>query len=258
MRDEEIPLANKRLDNKVAIVTGAGTGIGQAIAVVFAGEGARVVGTGRRLDKLQETVLQAATAGGEFFPEVADVSLAGDVTRTVEACLKRFGRVDILVNNAGILVRGGITAISEADFDRTLAINVKGAFLCSKAVAPYMIAQKEGCILMIAGGVANRPNINAAYSASKAAMVALTKSMALELSPQGIRVNAINPGPIATGMTLPAWNDPVRAPDVRRRSLFGRIADPAEVAAGAVFLVSDEARFITGAELAIDAGWVLT
>jgi len=245
------------LDKKVAIVTGAGTGIGQAIAVAFAREGAYVVGTGRRPEKLQETAEKVSAEGGEFLPIVADVSVAADVARTVEECLSRFGRVDILVNNAGVLVRGGILSLSEDDFDQVMAVNVKATFLCSKAVAPHMIRQGQGCIINNAGGVANRPNANVAYSASKAAMVNMTKGMALELSPRGIRVNAISPGPIDTIMTRPSWDDPVRGPILRRRSLLGRIADPAEVASGVVFLASEEAAFITGADLPIDAGWVL-
>ena len=250
-------MKGRRLNQKVAIVTGAGTGIGQAIAVAFAREGACVVGAGRRSEKLEETAKKVSAEGGEFVPVVADVSIAADVARLVGECLSRFGRVDILVNNAGVLVRGGVLNLSEDDFDRAMAVNVKAAFLCSKAVAPHMIRQGRGCIINNAGGVASRPNANVAYSASKAAMVNMTKGMAAELSPRGVRVNAVSPGPIDTIMTRPSWDDPVRGPILQKRSLLGRIADPAEVASGVVFLASEEAAFITGADLPIDAGWVL-
>ncbi len=248
---------SRRLEGKVALVTGVSIGIGRAIAIALVREGARVLGTGRSMQRLQDTVNEIAAIGGEFVPVEADAAVAADVERSVQECLNRFGRIDILVNNAGILQRGGILSTTEETYDQVMDVNVKGTFLYSKAVAPHMIGQGSGNIINIAGGVAVRPNMNAVYSASKAAMVALTKAAALELSPKGIRVNVINPGPIATEMTLPSWNDPERGPIIRKRSLLGRIADPAEVAAGVVFLASDEASFITAAEIPIDAGWVL-
>jgi meso-butanediol dehydrogenase/(S,S)-butanediol dehydrogenase/diacetyl reductase len=248
-----------KLAGKVALVTGAGSGIGEAIAILFAAEGARVGVVDFSEEGGQNTVRQITGAGGEaaFFP--ADVSKSADVERAVNAVRERWGRLDILCNNAGIGVAAAVTETTEEDWDRVLAVDLKGVFLGCKYAIPGMIAQGGGVIVntaSVAGqvGVLNR----AAYCAAKAGVVGLTKSIAVDYVAQKIRANAICPGTVDSPWIkkiLAAQPDPVgeRQRMVERQPM-GRMGEPAEIARAALYLASDDSAFVTGTALVIDGG----
>lgn len=247
------------LEDKVAIVTGAGTGIGRDIALALASQGTKVVAVGRRLEKTQQTCNLIAQGGGTSLAISADVSKATDVASLVEQCRSKFGTVDILVNNAAVVIPGKPSALktTEEQWDKLMAINLKGVFLCAKAAAPIMLKNGWGRIVNISsvGGIV--PSISAAYCASKAAVIALTKSMALELSPGGVTVNAVCPGTIVTDMVRDRLDDPqVRSAELKK-SLVGRLGEPSDISAGILYLTSPHAAFITGSVLLIDGGWTI-
>jgi 3-oxoacyl-[acyl-carrier protein] reductase len=242
------------VEGKVAIVTGASRGIGRAIAERFAAEGARVVVNYVSGSSSAEKVVTGIVArGGDAIAVQADVSRRGDVAALIAATLDRFGRIDILVNNAGIMVTKGVLETSEDDWDRTLDINLKGAYLCSKAVAPIMIRQEGGTIInMSSNSGLYHPSAMrfTEYVVSKAGLNGLTKALALALGPH-VSVNAICPGWIRTDM-LEMIDE-----DVQQRILdetaLRRWGTPDDIASSAVFLASAQASFITG-ELLIVAG----
>jgi 3-oxoacyl-[acyl-carrier protein] reductase len=247
-------MSERHLEGKVAIVTGASRGIGRAIAERFAAEGARVVVNYVSGSSSAEKVVTSIVArGGDAIAVQADVSRRGDVAALITATLDRFGRIDILVNNAGIMVTKGVLETSEDDWDRTLDINLKGAYLCSKAVAPIMIRQEGGTIInMSSNSGLYHPSAMrfTEYVVSKAGLNGLTKALALALGPH-VSVNAICPGWIRTDM-LEMIDE-----DVQQRILdetaLRRWGTPDDIASSAVFLASAEASFITG-ELLIVAG----
>ncbi|MHB8612934.1 MAG: SDR family NAD(P)-dependent oxidoreductase [Candidatus Dormibacteraceae bacterium] len=244
----------KRLDGKVAIVTGSSRGIGRAIAERYAAEGAKVaVNWVGREREAQSVVDSIEKAGGEAFSVRADVSSSQDVKDLVRVTLDRFGRIDILVNNAGVMYTKSVLETTEEDWDRTIDINLKGAYLCAKEVAPFMQRQQTGTIIMISSnsGLYHPSAMRfTEYVVSKAGMNGLTKALALALGPH-ITVNAICPGWIKTEMIEDT------DPEVERRILaetaLGRWGTTDDVAGAAVFLASNEAAFITG-ELLIVAG----
>jgi 3-oxoacyl-[acyl-carrier protein] reductase len=243
-----------RLAGKVAIVTGASRGIGKAIALRFADEGARVVVNYQHKAAEAEAVVETIRqAGGDAFAVAADVSSSADVGRMVDAAMARYGRIDVLVNDAGVMVAKGLFETTEDDWDLTIDVNLKGAYLCSKAVAPIMIRQEGGTIInMSSNSGLYHPSAMrfTEYVVSKAGMNGLTKAMALALGPH-VTVNAICPGWIRTDMVE------IIEPEVQQRILdetaLRRWGTPDDVASSAVFLASDEAAFITG-ELLIVAG----
>jgi meso-butanediol dehydrogenase / (S,S)-butanediol dehydrogenase / diacetyl reductase len=242
-----------RLTGKIAIITGGGSGIGKAIAIAFVREGAKVVIAGRDSEKLTAA---AAEIGGDCLTVSADVSSASGVQKLVSAALEKFKRINILVNNAAVLLPGTAESLTEEDFDQTLAINVRGLWLVSRAVLPHMRASGGGSIINIGSvlsmvGARNR----VAYSASKGAVVAMTKAMALDHAAENIRVNCICPGIVETEMVAKFSTDE----NARRQRValhpMGRFGQPDEIANAAVFLGGEESGWTTGSVLTIDGGY---
>jgi NAD(P)-dependent dehydrogenase (short-subunit alcohol dehydrogenase family) len=247
----------RRLTGKVALVTGAGRGIGRAIAKALAQEGASLVL--HHLESAQgaaEVAEEAGRLGVRTLVARADVSLAASVRNMFEEIHRTFGRLDILVNNAGVFSRVPLLEVAEAHWDRVLDVNLKGTFLCAQAAARVMLAQESGVIVNLTsgGGLSPRPGYetSAPYAASKAGVIMLTRRLALELAPH-VRVNAVAPGIIES---RPGWSE-----DVRKRlgavSLLRRVGTTEAVAGAVVFLVTDDAASITGHTLVVDGGTVL-
>jgi NAD(P)-dependent dehydrogenase (short-subunit alcohol dehydrogenase family) len=243
-----------RFKNKVVLITGGTRGIGFATAQLFAREGARVVIVGRDHDKATAAARQVPARG-----EAGDVSVAADCERIVNQVMNLHGRLDVLVNCAGVIFRNRtVEQTSEGEWDRTFDVNVKGTFLMSK-YALYALRMSKGCIVNVSSytglvGFAGAP----AYAASKAAILNLTRSMALDHAREGIRVNAVCPGSVDTDMIHEAWQQFGDVEEARKlwaaKHPMGRIASAEEVARVILFLASEEASFITGAALAVDGG----
>jgi NAD(P)-dependent dehydrogenase (short-subunit alcohol dehydrogenase family) len=247
-----------RLKDKVAIVTGAGTGLGRAIALMFAREGAKVTLNGRRAEPLEKAAAEITQAGGTALACAGDATKAADVERMIGATVTAFGRLDILVNNAGgIPERGPVLALSEEGFKKTLDVNLTSAFLCSKAALPELIKTK-GNIVNVASlaGLRGAPN-NAAYGAAKGGMVILAKDMAVDYAPQGVRVNAICPAYVETDLNRQLLADLKKTGEYEalvKMHLLGRLGEPDDVAYAAVYLASDEAKWLSGVTLGVDGG----
>jgi meso-butanediol dehydrogenase/(S,S)-butanediol dehydrogenase/diacetyl reductase len=247
-----------RLRDKVAIVTGAGTGLGRAIALMFGREGATVTLNGRRAEPLEKAAAEIRQAGGTALVSAGDVTKEADVARLVDTALKTFGRLDVLVNNAGgIAERGPVLALSEDGFKKTLDVNVTSAFLCSRQALPELIRTK-GNIVNIASlaGLRGAPN-NAAYGAAKGAMVILTKDMAVDYASQGVRVNAVCPAYIETDLNREMLEGLKKTGEYEalvKMHLLGRLGEPDDVAYATVYLASDEAKWLTGVTLGVDGG----
>lgn len=248
-----------RLQNKVALITGGGSGIGAAIARTFANEGAQVVICGRREEQLKKVVQEIDTSGGEAIYCVADVSSAQQIQAMHETITLKFGTVDILVNNAGIYVPDDITATSEEEWDTVMNVDAKGVYLVSKSVLPDMIRKGKGKIVNIASiaGLFGFEK-SAAYCAAKGAVVNLTREMALDYAPKGICVNAIAPGVIDTDMTKAFLNNEQSKQAFLSKTPVGRVGTPEDIAYGAVYLASDESDFVAGHTLIIDGGWTIS
>ena len=244
----------RRLDGKVAIVTGSSRGIGKAIAERFAAEGAKVTVNWAGRERDAKAVVDGINSrGGEALSIGADVSSSAEVKKLVRATMDRFGRIDILVNNAGVMVGKPVLETTEEDWDRTIEVNLKGAYLCSKEVAPIMLGQEAGKIIMMSSnsGLYHPSAMKfTEYVVSKAGMNGLTKALALALGPH-ITVNAICPGWIKTDMI--ADTDPEVEQRILAETALRRWGTTDDVAGAAVFLASSEADFITG-ELLIVAG----
>jgi 3-oxoacyl-[acyl-carrier protein] reductase len=243
-----------KLQNRVAIVTGAGRGIGRAIAVGLAQEGARVVvNYSRSADAAAEVVKMIEEAGGEALAVQGDVAHADQVDALLNATLERFGRVDILINNAGITRDKLILRMTEEDWDTVLDTNLKGAFLCARAVAPRMLKQKSGVIVnvgSVVGKVGGAGQVN--YSASKAGLIGLTKSLAKELGSRNIRVNAVAPGFIETDMTQVMKAE--QRESVIKQVPLGRLGQGKDIANVVTFLCTDGAAYIQGEVISVDGG----
>src|SRR5437667_1189880 len=232
-----------RFKNKVVLVTGAAHGIGRAIALRFGSEGGQVIVNDVNAQGTENTVKAIITNGGLAIPGIADVSDKSQVDHLFDTVLEHFGTVDVLVNNAGLIdVERHFLEADEAWWDRVLAVNLKGVFLCSLRAAHVMARRRQGVIInMSSGGATHSHRGMAAYDASKGGIEALTRAMALDLAPYGIRVNALIPGSIDTqGMDLETK---------RERGLaipLGRVGEPEDMAGPAAFLASDDAAYITG------------
>ncbi len=253
-----IPRMTARLAGKVAIVTGAGSsgkviGNGKATAILFAREGAKVLCADAVEDRAGETVEAILKEGGTASAFRADVSKAADCKAMVQAAVERYGRLDILDNNVGISVRADVLEVTEEQWDRVMAVNIKSIMLTSKYAIPHMIRGGGGSIINISSIAGLRANQSTPYSTSKAAVVGMTRSMAGDHGRQGIRVNCIVPGLVYGPMVAPRMDEALRE---RRRDAapLGTEGTGWDVAWAAVFLASDEARWITGVALPVDAG----
>ena len=246
-----------RLKNKVAIVTGAGSGIGRSIALTFAREGAKVVVADLNEKGGLETVDLVKKEKEEAIFVKVDVSQAEDIEQMVEDCLKKFGRVDILVNNAGIVKMSPLHETTEEDWDKILGVNLKSVFLSSKKVLPIMLSQGKGKIINVASiaGLVGFSNLGA-YCASKGGIIALTREMALEYAPQKINVNCIAPGVIKTAMTKEMLADETTRKSLESSTPYPRLGEPEDIAQAAVYLASDESDFVNGEILVVDGGWI--
>lgn len=247
-----------RLQDKVAIVTGAGSGNGRGIALRLAEEGAKVVIVDVSETGAGETATMIETAGGQALVAKADVSQRQQVEAMVKATLGRFGQVDILVNNAGVESMSPFLELPEAEWDRVLAVNLKGPFLCSQAVARAMAQVGRGGKIVNIASICSAIALagEAHYIASKGGLLMLTKAMALDLASYHINVNAIGPGVIETAMTANSLNNPARVEMFLNHIPLKRIGQPRDVANAVLFLVSTEADYITGTILYVDGGWL--
>ena len=246
-----------RLKGKVGIVTGAGSGIGRACTIALASEGARVALVGRRRDRIEEL---ANEIGDSAFSLPADVSKTSEITRLMDETLSHFGGLNFLLNNAGVLHIGNAEQITEEQWDHTFNVNVRGVWLLSRAALPHMRKGGGGSIINMAStlglvGARNR----AAYAASKGAVVLLTKAMAIDHGQENIRVNAICPSFVDTELTAAVLSQAADPAAVRRERTaahpIGRLGRPEDIAGLAVYLVSDESLWMTGAALPVDGGY---
>ena len=243
-----------RLAGKVAIVTGAGRGIGKAIAVAYAAEGARVVVADRNEETARATSAEIAALGGAALAVHADVGSEQDVDAMIAATSAEFGPVDVLVSNAGVGFHRALLDLGLADWERVLRVNLTGTFLCVQRAARIMSARGSGSIIIMGSTSGQRGAMaRTAYGVSKAGVMQLTRIAATELAPHGVRVNAISPGPITTPLSL-ANHTPEQRRAYLGRIPMGRYGEMDEVAAVAVFLASAEASYVNGHILNVDGG----
>jgi NAD(P)-dependent dehydrogenase (short-subunit alcohol dehydrogenase family) len=246
-----------KLAGKIAFVTGFGSGLGQAIALLFAKEGAAVAGTSTTEAKGRDTAAMIESLGGRALFRPGDVSDSKQMKALIDETVKRFGGLDIVVNSAGVRTNGSITEISEEQWDRTIDVNLKGVFVVSRLAIPEMIKRGGGVILNIGArsGMAGQAG-RAAYCASKGGMVTLTEAMAMDYAREKIRVNCICPGPTRTPMV--DTSTPEKLARYKTRVPVGRIGEPEDIAHAALYLASDDASMVTAAILPVDGGMRLT
>ncbi|HEY0757054.1 MAG TPA: glucose 1-dehydrogenase [Ktedonobacteraceae bacterium] len=247
-----------RLANKVAIITGSASGMGQVAAEIFAREGACVVIADIADEAGEAAAAQICSTGGQAIFVRANVAREADVKQLIATTIEEFGHIDVLYNNAGIMPDddGSVVDLSEATWDRIMDVNLKSTFLCSKHALPYMVRQGRGSIINIASFVAflGCTVPQDAYTASKGGLLALTKSFAVQYGRQGIRCNAICPGPIETPLLRTLWVSE-EARDLRlQRIPLGRFGSPEDIVYLALYLASDESTWTTGAWLTVDGG----
>lgn len=251
-----------RLAGKVEIITGVSSGMGRAAAILFAKEGAKVVGADINEADGNRTVEAIRSAGGEGIFVKCDISRAEDAERLAQEAVRAFGRIDGVYNNAGINPIGDVLETSIEVWDRTLNINLKGMFLVSKATLPELIKSHGAIVNTSSGDFTLTWFREAAYVASKGGVVGLTKSMAVDFAKYGVRVNTILPGTVLTPLTLKAAEDLGNKEAAMKHMTsvhpIGRLAEPEEIVKVALFLLSDDASFVTGASIAVDGGYSIT
>lgn len=249
-----------KLEGKVALITGGGSGIGRATALLFAEEGAQVAVVGRTLAKCEEVASEIEATGGNALSIVADVSHAQDIEMMIQRTIDTFGALDILFNNAGIGHDSEVVDLTEDLWDRVIDVNLKGVFLGCKSAIPLMKERGGGTIVNTAStaGVVGFPRLTA-YSAAKGGVISMTRSLAIECAPYNIRVNAICPGSTYTPLTEQKYHNQAD-PDLARQrhreaQPIGRLSMPADIARGVLFLASDDSPTTTGTCLVIDGGY---
>jgi 3-oxoacyl-[acyl-carrier protein] reductase len=247
----------ERLKNRVAIITGAGQGIGRALALGLAGEGAEVVVADVNHEKAASVKREIEASGGTALATNTDVSNQDSVQGMVDESLREFGKVDILINNAGIFPVSSVEEMNEEDWDRVIGTNLVGAFLCSRAVAGKFLQQRSGRIISMTSGRAFQGAKNAAhYASSKAGIIGFSKSLALELAPRQITVNVICPGITDTAQPRGHQSEEQIYAQAQKIPL-GRIGQPEDLVGTAVFLASDAAAFITGQTVIVNGGSIM-
>jgi NAD(P)-dependent dehydrogenase (short-subunit alcohol dehydrogenase family) len=246
-----------RLDGKVALVTGGARGLGRVIADALASAGADVAITARQAESAHRAAeVIATTSARKAVGLAADVTVRSSVDAMVAHVLETLGRLDILVNNAGVNIRGPIEELSEGDWDSVIDTNLKGPWLCCRAVGPVLKRQKSGRVINVSSmlGEISLPG-RTPYASSKGGLTLLTKTLALEWAKDGINVNALCPGPFATEINTPLLNDPAACAQMEANVPLARWGDPVELGPAAVFLASKASSFMTGATLFIDGGY---
>jgi len=265
----EDPIAAFRLDGEVAAITGAGSGIGRAIAMGLARVGARVA--------LLDIALERAFAAGSEINDAmtfgrprgadravmtmaaaVDVTDAAGVDRVFAEIAAQWGRIDVLVNSAGVAVRKPAVEVPLGDWERVMAVNVTGSFLCARAAARLMLPRRKGSIINLASimGFSGGLYPNASYQTSKGAVVNMTRALAIEWAPSGVRVNAIAPTFVRTGLALPVLQRPDYLAEIERNTPMGRLAEPEEIVGAAIFLASAASSMVTGHTLPVDGGFL--
>lgn len=254
-----------KLKDKVAVITGAASGIGRATAILFAKEGAKIVAADINAGGVEETVKMIEDGGGEAVAVRTDISKSEDVQKMFDTTLKTYGRVDILVNNAGVVLGKTFEESTEEDFDRVVSVNFKGTFLCCKYAVPTLKKQGSGVIVNVASVSGNVGQLyHVVYGGTKSAIIGFSRALAVELAPHNIRVNSISPGAVDTPMlrndvAAQAAMRGLTVKDIIRefeeQGVFRRWAKPEEIAQAILFLASDDSSYVTGADLRVDGGW---
>jgi NAD(P)-dependent dehydrogenase (short-subunit alcohol dehydrogenase family) len=246
-----------RVDGKVALVTGGARGLGRTMAEALAEAGADIALSGRSLDACQEAAdAIAAATGRKVRAFAADVTKIEDVERLASGVEAEMGRIDILINNAGVNIRGPVQQLSEADWDAVIDTNLKGPFLCARAIGPRMVTRGWGRVINMGSilGVVALPG-RAPYASSKAGIINLTRVLALEWAGTGVTVNAICPGAFGTELNRSLLDDPVKYKEFVAQIPMGRWGDVHELAGAAVFLASEASSYVTGSSIFVDGGW---